>query len=1094
MTPDRNNKGDLHLMPGGMSAFTTIVIFVVLILGGISLAPLTSFKFLPESSLPSITVRYSWPNISGRVIEMQVTSPLEGAFSTIRGLKGINSESSRGSGRITLSFHKKTDMDEVRFEVSALIRQVYPTLPEGVSRPQLSLNRPDAGERALLTYTINAKATVQSIGRIAEDLISRRLAEIPGIYNVHISGVRNLEWEMNYDPGKLTDLGLTAGSIRNAIINYFSVREPGQAVLSRAAGRENKITLLFRGNTRDILDWEQIPVALSGDKIVRLTEVVKPLYVEQSPNSYYRINGLNTVNMTIMAEQDANQLKVAEEVKEKVQLIRSQLPPGFTMSVAHDSTAFLKAELKKNVFRTSLSLVLLLAFVFLITWRGRYLLIVSISLLSNLIIAFVFYYFLRVEIHLYSLAGITVSLGIIIDNTIVMIDHLRHKKNLTVFIALLAATLTTIGALIVIFFLEESQKVNLVDFAMVVIINLTVCLFISLFFVPALMEKIPIHSIHSRRMMRRKRRVGRFNRLYARYISFAKRKRLIFITAGILAFGIPVFWLPEKIEGEKWYHQLYNSSLGSEKYIKSIKPVSDKVLGGALRLFVYHVSEHSYFTQPERTMLHVRAYLPEGSTIEHANTIMEDFENYLAGFDEVEQYHTWVNDPESGSMTIHFFSEHENSYFPYRLKSLLEQKSIYAGGADFTVYGVGQGFSNRFHESASPGIRLSGYNYEMLTGFASKAATQLEENPRIQKVYMQSSRQAYSLNLRTEYFMDFDKTALARLAYTLPGIHTYLSNLFIHDSGPFGAYNEGEYLPMRLKAANTENLSLWDVKNTLIQTGKGKAFKLNELAEITRLRAPDAIQKQNQQYFITLMYDFIGPHELARIVRESTIKELNSWLPIGFNAEDPNRGGGWRADDKKQYSLILLVIVIIFFICAILLESLLQPLAVILMLILSYIGVFLTFYLFKFNFDQGGYAAFIFLSGIVVNSALYILNDLNNLKKSNPRLNGIRMYIKAYNTKIIPVILTVLSTILGLTPFLFGGKEESFWFALAAGTIGGLVFSMLVLVLFMPVWVGGGGRRQEEGDRRKETGDRSQKSEVRRKNREVGELGRGYRE
>jgi hypothetical protein len=149
-------------------------------------------------------------------------------------------------------------------------------------------------------------------------------------------------------------------------------------------------------------------------------------------------------------------------------------------------------------------------------------------------------------------------------------------------------------------------------------------------------------------------------------------------------------------------------------YIKTIKPVSDKVLGGALRLFVYHVSESSYFTQPERTRLHLRAYCPKGQP-SHANTVMQDFENFLARFDEVEQYHTRVNGPESGSIEIHFKPEHENTYFPYRLKSLVEQKAIYSGGADFSVFGVGQGFSNRFHERASPGIRLTGYNYEMLT-------------------------------------------------------------------------------------------------------------------------------------------------------------------------------------------------------------------------------------------------------------------------------------------------------------------------------------------------------------------------------------------
>ena len=1041
------------LMPGGLSAFTTNIIFVVLIIGGISLAPLTSFKFLPSRTLPSITVSYMWPNISGRVIEMQVTGPLEGAFSTVRGIREIESNSYRGGGWIRISFDKSADMDAARFEIAALIRQVYPGLPEGVSRPVLTLNRPDESETALLTYTVNANTTVYTIGRYAEDVIKRRLSDIPGVYSVNIAGLLPFEWELVYDPGRMQELGTDQNTLRSAIGNYLSVREMGQVIQYRDGQRENRINLLLRGNAGENFNWEDIPVAVSGRRIVKLTEVAKPAWVEQQASRYYRINGLSTVNMTIYAEQGANNLRVAGEVKERIRHIQNELPPGFSVTVAHDSTEFLRAELRKNILRTSFSLVILLLFVYLVTLQRRYMFIVAISLLANIIIAFIFYFLLGVEIHLYSLAGITVSLGILIDNTIVMIDHLRHKKNLRVFIALLAATLTTIGALTVIFFLDENQKVNLVDFSMVVIINLAICLLIALFFVPALMEKMPLRVKKSAGMIRRKRLLAGFNGYYRRFITFGRRYRIAFIIAGVLGFGIPVFWLPENLEGEQWYHSVYNSSLGSEKYIKSIKPVTDKVMGGTLRLFVYHVSERSYFTQPDRTRLYVRAYLPEGSTIEHANIVMEDFENYLARYDEVEQYHTRINGPESGSIEIHFHPEHEHSYFPFRLKSLLEQKAIYSGGADFTVFGVGQGFSNRFFERSSPGIRLTGYNYEMLAGFARQVAVKLEAHPRIQQVHMQSSRNIWQLDLRTEYFMDFDRTALARLGHTIPGIYSYLTSLFIHDSGPFGEIIGGEYVPIRLRSARAEELGIWEVQNTMIGGGRGNAFKLNEIAGISRTRAPDAIAKLNQQYYITLMYDFIGPHELGRMVRDREMEEVNKWLPLGFRAFDPMDGMIWRFDDKKQYSLILLVIVIIFFICAILLESLLQPLAVILMLPLSYIGVFLTFYLFNFNFDQGGYAAFLFLSGIVVNSGLYILNDMNNLLKSNPGLSGIDMYIKAYNAKIIPILLTVVSTVLGLTPFLFGGRTESFWFALAAGTIGGLVFSLVVLIIFLPLLV-----------------------------------------
>jgi multidrug efflux pump subunit AcrB len=117
----------------------------------------------------------------------------------------------------------------------------------------------------------------------------------------------------------------------------------------------------------------------------------------------------------------------------------------------------------------------------------------------------------------------------------------------------------------------------------------------------------------------------------------------------------------------------------------------------------------------------------------------------------------------------------------------------------------------------------------------------------------------------------------------------------------------------------------------------------------------------------------------------------------------------------------------------------------------SFIGVFLTFYIFKFNFDQGGFASFILLSGVVVNSGLFIINDYNNLKLR--KRQSLRLYIKAYNQKIIPVLLTILSTIIGLIPFVWGGQYEVFWFAFAAGTIGGLIFSVLALLIYQPVFL-----------------------------------------
>ena len=166
--------------------------------------------------------------------------------------------------------------------------------------------------------------------------------------------------------------------------------------------------------------------------------------------------------------------------------------------MAYDASKELEDELNQTLFRTLLTILILLIFVFLVSRDFRYLLIIAVSLAANVLIALVFYYFLKVEIHIYTLAGITVSFGIIIDNVIVMADHYRHHRDRKVFMAILAATLTTMGALTVIFNMNNEIMRNMWDFTTVIIVNLSVSLFVALFFVPALMEKIPLRKKEAR--------------------------------------------------------------------------------------------------------------------------------------------------------------------------------------------------------------------------------------------------------------------------------------------------------------------------------------------------------------------------------------------------------------------------------------------------------------------------------------------------------------------------------------------------------------------------------------------------------------------
>ncbi len=173
-------------------------------------------------------------------------------------------------------------------------------------------------------------------------------------------------------------------------------------------------------------------------------------------------------------------------------------------------------------------------------------------------------------------------------------------------------------------------------------------------------------------------------------------------------------------------------------------------------------------------------------------------------------------------------------------------------------------------------------------------------------------------------------------------------------------------------------------------------------------------------------------------------------LPLGFQAGDS--GAGWFEEHKERYAwLILLIVLVIYVMLSMAFESLRYPFAVILMIPVSFIGLFLVFGVTDFAFDQGGFAAFVMLCGVTVNAGIYLVNSWQSRRKRYK--DSLKAYIRAYNHKIKPIMLTILSTVLGLLPFLTDGPSEVFWFDFAAGTIGGMLFSVIALLLVLPAFL-----------------------------------------
>lgn len=1028
------------------SPFSIIVVFLALMVIGAAFVPLLDVRFKPDSNLPRLSVRYSWPNASPQVIE-QETSKIEGVLGKVNQVNSIESTSSVGSGVITLSFDKTANLDQKRYEVSMLIRQLRSNLPPQMSYPEISSNASQNDDQSsFMVLTLNAATTTFQIGKVAEQFLMPELMKIKGIGDVNLYGITPHQWEITFNPQLLDNFKLTPVEI-SAVINRLGATE---FLGNQQDGFGSLLPVLALEKHIPPERWERLVVANKIGRIVTLGDVASVRLKEKPPASYYRINGKNTVNLVLYSAPGENQLKLASEVRQQLQEVTTKLPPGYSVQVAGDSTLFIKKELTKIGWRTFFSLLILLLFVLVVSRSFRILGILFIALMANLLIACVLYYLFKVEIHIYSLAGITVSFGIIIDNSIMMVTHLQKQKGLRVFIALLAATLTTLGALSVVFFLKENQKILLIDFTWVMLINLSVSLLVSLFLVPALMANL-YHKVPRPAGFRKRKRIVRLTKGYGRFIGFEKRYKWAFIALIVLAFGLPMGLLPDKLETETRFSALYNKTLGNESFRSDIKPTLEKILGGTLRLFSEHVFEGGFYTDPGRTTLHVRGSMPEGCTIHQLNEAVRKMEQYISQFKEIQQFETRVTGYNSASITIQFIPEAEQSSVPYLLKSQVEGKAISLGGMDWGVYGVGRGFSNALNmDYKNSHILLTGYNYNQLFAYAEQLEEKLKTYDRVKDTEITSSQSWYAAT-RYEFKLEVDKELLAAqdLVYS-----DYTGSLFtqLYERNLQPYYNQAELQPVVLLSERNRDYNRWDFYHQPVATQKG-GKKLSVGGEIEKRLTGKSIYKKNQVYQLYLNYNFIGPGPLANMVQERETEAINQLLPLGYKAQKPQSYYYWSAKEKKQYWLLLLIMVIIYFITAILFGSLLKPLAVMSLIPISFIGVFLTFYLFGFSFDQGGFASFILLSGLVVNAAIYIINDFNNLVERKNKSITLKTYLKAFNQKIVAILLTILSTVLGLVPFVWGGQNEVFWFAFAAGAMGGLLFSMVAILVYLPLFL-----------------------------------------
>lgn len=1031
-----------------VSAFAVIVSFIAAAIAGIALVCLVPVKGASDAKVKGLSISFSCSKSSPRNVELLVSDPLEQLLVRHKGLENVYSLSRDNGGYINARFSEDTDIDRVRLELSAEIRRIYPSVGLGATMPTVSVHDAERGRAGTsISYTFSSSYPSAVIGEYINEHIVPVLANTEGVNGISVNGRTESGIELTIDFEQLEAAGLGIDDVTSAISSRFGEKALGRVTTDEEGQRRNNVYFCYLES--DTLDLSRIDLHTRAGAILPLSKVATVSPFLRSESSKYRVNGLNTVYVDVNANPDANQILWGSRVKTVMKELEAALPADYEMHLEADPTTEMKAELYNVVLRCLISIIVLIVFIWIFAWNLRYALLIFISTAISLAIAGIFYYFGGVEIHPGTLAAITVSLNLMIDNIIVMSEHMRITGNRRAFMPMLAATLTTLCALASVFFLDRATRAYLNDFAIVIIINLMVSLAVAAVFVPSLFSQygLPQRMQVSKRGSRKGMRIRvRLRRIYSTYVSFTARHKIIVFAVLLLAFGLPVYLLPEHIAVKKspipmiagWY----NKTLGSEVYKRYLKQPVDKYLGGSLYYFVNRTDKKKSDQPSERGNINISLYLAEGSPREMLEVSVRKMESFLSTEESVESFKTSIKDDNEASLSV---TPKENSSVLAH-KNIVERAMI-VGGGGWSVTGPGKmNFSTTSRvDMGGYTIQLTGYNYEELLNQAAVIADSLRISPRVQNIGIIAVPELEDYGY-SEYFMNLNRRSPWDFNIQTASIFSDYRNIRFDDvqaNVQLGKQNSAIYFT----AANKKFDDIWSFMNVPYADNS----KLSGVSSIEKRKVPQMIFRENQQYVIYVRFDYLGEMGLCSDLMFKTVDSYNASAPMGYMASIDS-STYHQADKRRIILLVIFVIICIFFMSAILFNSLRKPFVLLLLVPVSFIGVFLAFGYCGVEFDNGGTAALILLCGITVNGGIYLLYEYESLKARYPAFSPMRLWNKTLSHKLMPIFLTIFSTVLGFMPFLFG-EIIPFWTPLAMGTVGGLCVSLISLILILPVFI-----------------------------------------
>ena len=992
---------------------------LVLILFGVVSFTRMSIDLMPKMDLPIMAVMTNYDGAGPEEVEERVTKPLESSMASISGMSGITSISSAGNSVVMIMFDYGTNLDSATNDVRDALEFAKMILPEEAQ--DITILKLDINSMPIITLGVSGDRSLEDVKKIVEDKVAPRLERIEGVASVDVSGGREQQVTITADPYKLSAYGLNTGTITQIVMSE-NANHPGGYITQGS----QEILVRTLGQYESVEHLADTQVSLPTGGTVRLGDVVDIQVGLSDEESIVTMNGEKVISLSIQKESDGNTVDVDREVQKALAELDEELYEDINISVVYSSADMINQSVDNVVSNLFLAVVIAMLVIFIFLGNFRSTIIIGVAIPLSIISTFVMMYFGDYTLNLVTLAALALSVGMVVDNSTVVLENIyRHRsmgKNKyqaavegtqEVVSAVTASTLTTVAVYLPFVFVGGMTEQIIIPFALTICFSLAASLLVSVTVVPMMSSKLLV--MHEYNETNRPKGIARFQ-----------------------------IWFNGKFDKFiNWYQGVLVAALNHKKTTLIAVSIA---LAASCALVPTLGAE--LFPSQDAGQVSVSITMPSNTVLEETQKVANEVEYIIEKIPEVDLVMNSVGGSSSmtgggsssASLTVVLVPMDERDRSSRDVAQDLQQKVNHFPGA--TVKVTAMDMMSMSSGSGAISVQIQGNNSDDLEQLAGQIERIMESVDGAINIENSVADTDEELNI----IINRDRAAY----YNVSASTVYQTVSLALNSSTISKYRGGEEeLNIVLEYPEDMTTSLEHLENLMIASNSGGQVPLSEIASIEHGFGQKSITRQDQSRVETVSCDVYG-RDLGS-VNNDIMNQVNQ-LPIPAGCTI-NAGGDVESMQEVFSDLFLAIgmaLILVYMVMACQFESLWNPLLIMASVPVMLIGVFPGLFLTGQRISMMSLLGIVMLEGIVVNNAIVLVDYVQQLRAKG--LCKRESVVEAGKTRMRPILVTTLTTVLAMIPMLLASGEGSeVWKPMAATVIFGLSCSTIISLLVIPI-------------------------------------------